>query len=250
METIMTPIDHIFALIVVVIHPIAGYFSYQRLLRRIEAGEKIARATIYGSTMLGHWALFAMAIAIWYWAGRPADVLGFDLQLDAAFLIGTVLTLVIIGFFLHQVRQVVNAGDDEIRKFRAQLGNLEVLLPANGNELGRFYGLSLTAGIVEETIWRGFLLWYLIQFMPVWAAAAISAIGFGLAHAYQGAANIPKVTLIGAVFVGLYLLTGSLWPAMILHAALDILQGRAAYEVVHRTATGPTATDSAPAVGT
>ncbi len=246
----MTPIDHIFALIVVVIHPVAGYFSFQRLLRRIEAGEKMARATIYGTTMLGHWALFTMAIAIWYWAGRPADALGFGLQLDAAFLVGTVSTLVIIAFFLHQVRQVVNAGDDEIRKFRDQLGNLEVLLPANGKELGRFYGLSLTAGIVEETIWRGFLLWYLIQFMPAWAAAVISAIGFGLAHAYQGVANVPKVTLIGAVFVGLYLLTGSLWLPMILHAAMDILQGRTAYEIVHRAATGPTATDSAPAVGT
>jgi len=245
----MTPIDHIFALIVGVIHPVAGFMSYQKLLRRIEAGEKIARATIYGTTMLGHWALFAMAIAIWYWAGRSADTLGFGLQLDAAFLLGAVLTLVIIAFFLRQVRQVANAANDEIRIFKDQLGNLEVLLPANGNELGRFYGLSLTAGIVEETIWRGFLLWYLIQFMPVWAAAVISAIGFGLAHAYQGAANVPKVTLIGAVFVGLYLLTGSLWLPMILHAAMDILQGRAAYEVVHRAATGPTATNSAPAVG-
>ena len=68
----------------------------------------------------------------------------------------------------------------------------------NGNELARFYGLSITAGIVEEVLWRGFLIWYLSQFMPVWGAALISTIGFGLAHAYQGLRQVPQITIVGA----------------------------------------------------
>ncbi len=41
---------------------------------------------------------------------------------------------------------------------------------------------------VEEVLWRGFLILYLSQFMPVWVAAVVSGVSFGLAHAYQGRA--------------------------------------------------------------
>ena len=88
--------------------------------------------------------------------------------------------------------------------------------------------------MVEETLWRGFLFWYLGQSMPIWVAAIISAVGFGLAHGYQGLANVPRVAFVGAVFSGLYLLTGSLWLSIILHAAVDLLQGRMAYDVMRR----------------
>ena len=115
----------------------------------------------------------------------------------------------------------------------AELGR-RAAIPRNGNELGRFYGLSLTAGIVEEALWRGFIVWYLVQFMPLWAAAVISTLGFGLAHAYQGISNLPKITLVGAALMGLYVLTGSVWLPIVLHSAVDVLQGRTAYEVLCR----------------
>ena len=89
--------------------------------------------------------------------------------------------------------------------------------------------MSITAGIVEETIWRGFLFWYFGQVMPLWAAAVLSAIGFGLAHAYQGFRAVPRIIAVGSIFVLLYLLTGSLWLSMLLHAIVDMLQGRAIF---------------------
>ena len=70
--------------------------------------------------------------------------------------------------------------------------------------------------------------------MPLWAAAVVSTIAFGLAHAYQGLSQIPLITLVGAVFAGMYVLTGSVWLPIILHAAVDIVQGRIAYEVMRR----------------
>ena len=70
--------------------------------------------------------------------------------------------------------------------------------------------------------------------MPLWAAALLSAIGFGLAHAYQGFANVPRVILVGGIFSGLYLLTGSLWLCMLLHAVVDMLQGHAIFGALQR----------------
>lgn len=42
------------------------------------------------------------------------------------------------------------------------------------------------------------------------------------------------MALVGAVFAGLFLLTGSLWLPIILHAAVNLLQGRLAYNVLRR----------------
>ena len=230
----MLILDHLLFLVLAVAHPVAGYLSFQRLLRRVEAGEHVSRSMIYDSTIVGQWFLFGLTVVIWAGAGRDWAWLGLDGPLDGRFFAGVILALIAIGLLVLQVKQIANATTDELEHTRSQLGKLEFIIPRNRGELRHFYRLSLTAGIVEEVLWRGFMIWYLNQFMPLWAAATLSTIGFAAAHAYQGAANVPRITLVGAVFAGLYLLTGSVWVSIVLHAAVDILQGRTAYEVLHR----------------
>lgn len=230
----MLILDHLLFIVLAVVHPAAGYVSFRRLLRRVEAGEHVARNTIYDSTMIGQWALFGVTMAIWAGADRDWQWLGLGGTLDSRFFAGAILTGIAIGFLILQVRQIAKATTVELEQIRAQLGKLEFIIPRNGNELVRFYGLSLTAGIVEEVLWRGFMIWYLHQFMPLWGAATLSTIGFAAAHAYQGAANVPRIMLVGAAFAGLYLLTGSIWLPIILHVAVDVLQGRTAFEVLRR----------------
>jgi membrane protease YdiL (CAAX protease family) len=230
----MILLDHLLFLVLAIVHPVLGFFSFRRLLRRIAAGERIDRAHLYNVTMIGHWTLFAVALALWAGTGRDWQLLGLGLNLDARFLAGIVLTALGIVFLVRQVREVDTADQDDIRTVHRSLGKLDVIIPRNGNELGRFYALSTTAGIVEELLWRGYIIWYLASFMPIWVAALLSAVLFGIAHAYQGPANLPRITLVGIAFAGLYLLTGSVWLPMILHAAVDILQGRMAYGVVRR----------------
>jgi membrane protease YdiL (CAAX protease family) len=231
----MTLFDHLFVLVFAIAQPIAGYASFQKLLRRVDAGETIDRTELYDVTTWTQWSLFFLAIIIWVLSDRSFPSLGFTLPLDTNFLVAAVLTGVGIALLLVQFRQVSSASTDEMRKFRGQFGNVDFIIPRNGNELGRFYKLSITAGIVEEALWRGYLFWYLGHFMPIWGAAVVSTVGFGVAHAYQGVGNLPRITLVGAVFAVLFLLTGSLWLPIILHAAIDIVQGRLGYEVMHRT---------------
>ena len=230
--TSMAILDHLYFLTIAVAQPIVGYISFNRLLRRVEAGETISPTHLYKTTMAGHWTLFAILLAIWFFAERSWNALGFGLDLNARFLAGLILSIAVIVLLWQQLRSLRKASSEKLDEYRRHLGRLEFLFPRNGNELARFYGLSLTAGIVEETIWRGFVFWYLAHVMPLWAAAIVSAIGFGLAHAYQGAANVPKITLVGAVFAVLYYITGSLWLPMILHAVFDMLQGRTGYELL------------------
>jgi len=231
----MTIFDHLFVLVFGVIYPIVGFFSFRRLLKRAEGGATINRADLYRHTAINHWILFLVALLLWSYLARPWSALGIEAVVDGWFFAALGLTIAGIVILLLQIRQVVSAGQTDLGKLRAQFGNLTLIVPQNGNELTRFYLLSITAGIVEELLWRGFMIWYLGQFMPLWAAAIVSTIGFGLAHAYQGLAHLPQITLVGGAFAGLYLLSGSIWLPMLLHTAVDILQGRLAYEVMHRS---------------
>ena len=243
----MTAFDHFFIFFVAIVYPIVALVSYRRLLARVANGEKVERTDLYKSTVIGHWCLFAATVALWSFSDRTWTDLGLGLRLDGAFFAAAVLTVLGIVALYAQLRQVKRSDQDALDGLRARIGDLDILLPRNGNELGRFYGLSLTAGIVEEVVWRGFVIWYLALFMSVWAAAAISAIAFGLAHAYQGVRNLPQITLVGAAFSLLFVLSGSVWLPMIFHAAVDMFQGRLAYEVVNRTNGNRTPTDDAPA---
>lgn len=232
----MTIIDHLYVLIIAVAVPVSGYITFNKLVQRANAGEEINRAHLYNSTMLAQWILFVVLLGIWILTGRLWTDLGFGLAIDYRLFTGLALTVLVIAFMTNQLRGLSSTDAKSAAGLRRQLGRLEVIFPRTQSELRRFSAVSITAGIVEETIWRGFMIWYLAHAMPVWAAAVVSTIGFGLAHSYQGAANVPKVTLVGGVFTGLYLLTGSLWLPIVLHAIFDIVQGRIVFGIIRSAA--------------
>jgi len=227
--------DHAFALLICIAYPALSFVSFRRLLTQISAGEVVNRLQLYRGTILGHWTLCLVCLGVWAIADRSWVELGFGLQADIRFTLAAVLTVLGIAILLVQLCQMETANQDEVDRVRSQLGKLTIIIPRTRSELVRFYGLAVTAGIVEEILWRGFLIWYFNQFMPLWLAALVSVISFGLAHAYQGKSQLPQLTLVGGIFTGIYLLSGSLWLPIILHTAVDILQGRVAYITVRRS---------------
>lgn len=230
----MAALDHFFVLLFAVLYPILGAIGFRRFMRRVRAGIRPQRRTLYRNTTLSHWLLLAAALAVWAVSGRPWATLGLGLDVDRGFFAGAVLTILAIAVLILQQRSVAGADRQTAARIRERFGNLEVLLPRTRAELSRFYWLSVTAGVVEEILWRGFLLWYLASLLPLWLAAVIGTAGFGLAHGYQGLRQLPMVTLVGGAFVVLYLLTGSVWLPIVLHAAVDMIQGRLAFEVAER----------------
>ncbi len=240
----MTIVDHAFFIILAVIYPIMGYISFRRIMGRIAAGKVVRPSEVYRSTVLGHWSLFAIAVAIWLASGRAWHALGFGFEFDTGFFIGLALTIAAIVVLVRQYGALGNADEKTLAALRRQLGELEFMMPKTRSELRYFYGVSASAGIVEETLWRGFMIWYLGHAMPLWAAAIVSSLAFGIGHIYQGAGNVPKVALVGVVFAALYLLTGSVWLPMVLHAVFDAVQGRAACDILSRASASPSAASS------
>jgi len=223
--------DHIYVLVFAVIHPVLGYLSFRRLLARIARGEHFDRRSIYLQSMLAHWLLLAIGLSLWFANDRSPAGLGFTVVPGPGLIAGTVLCFLAIGFLLRQNRAAATADTATLRRYRAAFGAMRPIVPHDRRELRHFFLLSATAGVVEEVLWRGFLIAYLLAFAPPWLAAAVATLAFGLAHAYQGRAALPRVTLVGALFTLLYLMTGSLLLPVILHGMLDALQGRFAWLV-------------------
>jgi uncharacterized protein len=107
-----------------------------------------------------------------------------------------------------------------------QDSNTQFMLPHRGLELTAWIALSVTAGICEETIFRGYLqrqFVALVKSAP--AGILLSAAVFGLAHAYQGFRMVVLISLYGAMFGILAYWRGSVRPGMIAHAWQDSLNG-------------------------
>jgi hypothetical protein len=103
---------------------------------------------------------------------------------------------------------------------------VQALLPQGALESALWIALSVTAGICEEAIYRGYLQRQLIAFSKVPAIGILgSAIAFGAGHAYKGGAGAIRIVLFGALFGTLAYWRKSVRPGMIAHAFTDAFAG-------------------------
>lgn len=102
----------------------------------------------------------------------------------------------------------------------------QFLLPRSGAEIAGWIALSLTAGLCEEVLFRGYLQQ---QFTALTNSAAIgvlfSAVLFGGAHGYQGLAKATLIGFTGTILGATAYFRKSTRPGMIAHAAQDLLGG-------------------------
>lgn len=103
---------------------------------------------------------------------------------------------------------------------------VRAIMPETGREKGVFAALSATAGFSEEVVFRAWLPAFLMPWTGSYLADALPVAGvFGFLHPYQGRHGIGRTTSIGVVMAAGVAWTGSLWPSILAHAALDLLFG-------------------------
>ncbi|MCG8458314.1 MAG: CPBP family intramembrane metalloprotease, partial [Holophagales bacterium] len=79
------------------------------------------------------------------------------------------------------------------------------------------------------------------------SGAVVSSLAFGYAHMYQGWRGMVKTSAAGAIFLAVFLLTGSIWPAVWLHALGDLVAGWLAYHAYGKLGQTPgSGADGAP----
>jgi membrane protease YdiL (CAAX protease family) len=220
---IPTVIDHLIVGLLVFVLPWIILVDYDRLVRALGAGRTRARMRAYRQTILVQWGFAALLVAFWLWSGRGAAAIGLGLETGLGAGIGLVLTLAACAFLVAQV-VTVRRHPEARAAVRAQVESLRPVLPHTEEEGRWFTGVSLTAGVCEEIVYRGYLMAYFAA-LGAPAAIVLSTLIFGLSHAYLGKAGAIRAGLIGLVVAGLYWLTGSLWAPMLLHAVADATSG-------------------------
>ena len=199
--------------------------------RRSQRDQPSARKWLWSVWMTLLWALVVGGIALWLSNERAWLTLGMTVP-QGWRLWGSVV--LVVGFALQQVRTAARIAriSGPKPKLRAQVGKLSIALPHSPDEMRWFVAVSLSAGFCEEFLFRGYLIWAFEPLLGWWGAAVLSLSVFAAAHAYQGKAGAITSGLVGGVFTLLVALSGSLVPAMVLHALVDIFSGVIAWLIL------------------
>jgi membrane protease YdiL (CAAX protease family) len=227
-------LDHLLVVVLAVFFPIrAATFGFRRLT--LAAPEHVAdvRRALYLQAITLQWALSAVTLAIWLASGRSAAALGLAPR-DARLLLWGLLGAAVIALAFRLVRDRVRRDPEALERVVARLRHIERMLPRTRGEKRMFHVVSLTAGVCEELLYRGYMLWYLGNWLPLAPAVIVSSLIFGVGHSYQGMKGVLATALVGAAMALIYLSTGSLWPAMAVHAIVDMHAGELTYSALAR----------------
>jgi membrane protease YdiL (CAAX protease family) len=232
----LQPIDHIAFVLFAAVFPIWDFFSIRRRAKLIRAGRTELRMGLYHKFIREEWLVAIVLMAGWFALGRGGAALGLVARGGALAWTGYALAALVCALLLFEVRSLLR-NPEKLAATRDRFGSVAFLLPHTRREWRAFVGVSVSAGVCEEVIFRGYLIAYLMAILgtPFWVAGLLSSVVFGFAHVYQGPSGIPRTAAVGGLLALLYGLTGSLWAPMVVHAAMDIASGRIAYAVTNQS---------------
>jgi uncharacterized protein len=202
---------------------LAGW-AYRGFYRaeHMRLGAEANRVALYGQTIVGQWVLLGVVSLGVRLHQAPWSVMfgkswhswsdfWTDCRAAVVFWLGSTAVLVIVGLALGR-----DTGTTRVA----------FLFPHGALEMVMWTLLAATAGICEEAIFRG----YLQRQMLAWTssapvAVAVTALGFGAMHAYQGWKMMVSIGLLGTMLGVLAQWRGTLRPGMLAHAWQDMLAG-------------------------
>jgi membrane protease YdiL (CAAX protease family) len=224
-----TRLDLLLFVFLLVIAPAWDYYDTQRLNRNPTSKKRL---WYYKTLCLWLWiaALIACSSPSWTWAlymARHYASLLFQhaweyyvvVPVVALFTAAIVLPYATVLWMWANHKPRKHASAELLQKI-----SYAYLFPATRTERRWWIVVALTAGICEEILFRGFLMYYLFTKFGQSAAFAVvgSCVVFGLQHLYQGGKGVVTTALIGAIFALSFALSGSLLLPIILHALTDL----------------------------
>ncbi len=212
-----------FLLIIVVGFPTWDYFY----MRKIDL-QTVEKWKMYSEIMLVQWTLVIILFIFWYATDRRfSDLFTFSdpfLHFSAETLIyaglGVLITILIFAFIFRSSsamkEKMTEALNDE---------NIQFLIPKTKKERILFFLVSITAGVCEEIIFRGLMVYYFSHLpfdLSLLTIGIIASVLFGLVHLYQGWKGVLRTAYIGGILFFLYVGTGTLWVPIALHFLIDV----------------------------
>jgi membrane protease YdiL (CAAX protease family) len=208
--------------VLVFVQPVRGVRRFDRLRLDVEV-DPDARSKFYRRTVISTWSMLGLVL----FAALLARAAGFRVWDRVGTQPGEAWAAVVEALIVIPLSALVlrSRAAGVQRALRAQVGSLRALLPVTPDERRQFVLVALTAGICEEAIFRGFGFGYVRWLWPGSSdlqAVLLVSIVFGLAHLYQGVRGVVLTGLVGFFLGYLTVWSGSLLPAVIVHALIDL----------------------------
>ena len=184
----------------------------------VDALESVSRLSVYVRTSLLLWTVFILILSAQWAAKEPLSKIGFaapqvsDPIVAFGFLFAANVTLNGLAWVLSSI----GLETPEL--------TIQALLPVTIGERVGWILMSISAGICEESCFRGFLLVKATKWLGGrwWPAVIASSVAFGIGHLYQGTSGAILIAIYGGMFCALRIWRGSLWPGVWAHIWQDI----------------------------
>jgi hypothetical protein len=213
-------------LVVVVVQPLYGRSRFRRFVRLVRR-QPSARVRYYVGGIAGSWIYVGTVAVIGALAGRDPRSIGLTVHAKSSYE-ATQSTSAIVAATITLVASIAvlwAANPTLAARIRRMILAIAELLPQTTGERIVFAGVSVTAGICEEILYRGFGVAYLRWLDPnisPGAIVAVTATFFGLAHLYQGPKNVLLTGFVGVLLASITVSTGTLLPAIVIHTLVDL----------------------------
>ncbi|WML55962.1 CPBP family intramembrane glutamic endopeptidase [Neobacillus sp. PS2-9] len=215
--------------------PILGYINFQKFKRKVKTDDK-ERIKFYKNSINSLWVPTLFILSLVGFTDLSLEQIGLtSISLNteilgkwviySAIIVGIIFGLAILIFIIgYRFNSKIKNSMDKMKKEESAKNQFDVMMPVTKQEKKLWTLVSLTAGITEEIIYRGlmiFALSYLLPGLSIWFILIFSSILFGLAHTYQGVKGVVRTTLIGLWFSIVYIGIGSIIPLILFHALVD-----------------------------
>lgn len=225
-------------LFALVYEPIFGYRDFQKLKVEVKDNEK-ARLKFYMNTIIGLWIPTVFIFLLVAFTDLSIGNIGLSVPSIntqplgpwVTYTVFAVVAVYTIGILYYSIGYHfsgnIRSKLTQAKQKQWENVSFSELLPVTNREKKVWNYVSLTAGVTEEIIYRGFLIFalsFLFSDLSIWLVILLASILFGLAHTYQGfMTGVVRTTIFGIVFSILYIGLGSILPLIVLHFLIDYL---------------------------
>jgi membrane protease YdiL (CAAX protease family) len=229
--SVATLMQHLLFLFLLVVVPIWDLYSTRKLKRNPSSEQKIR---YYKTICTWLWIASALAVVaigfrpLFTISSSPGEISWLLLHPWVRYLVEALIAIFVIISVVLPVGTVIWMKlTKRPRRYRSAdaLKSFSYFFPATWTERRWWVFVCITAGVCEETLFRGFLLQYLHVFpwtLNLTLALLISSVVFGFNHLYQGARGVAGTAIAGLLFGLLFLLTGNLLLPIIFHGVIDL----------------------------
>ncbi len=201
-----------------IIFPAYAYLNGFKIRKLVEENPE-ARIQIFKGTAFTLIGLGAITIFSLLYHEQHLESIGLQFIFKPLW-VSLMFAICITGFWLMSKMKIT---PEFVQKFNISNKDILHLMPANRKEYRLMVVLSFIAGTFEEILYRGFLFWWLMNHVSIYVAVPLASLPFALAHlSTTGFRNSFMAFILGLLWTGSYLLTDSLWLAILTHILVDL----------------------------